>query len=167
MNFVFERNHNKVLFTVAFRTDPRSLTLCFAFQLCFVSEQPTNYPSFSRTSISNPPLPLNQRPFLSPNQEETNELFDLCCFTWMARAPGAPCSHGFFQLFQKRHYWPVPSGGWGRVIPSVSTRGRISSLKKKERKGSKKKKGSKHKENLSCFAEISGEEGTAAKKLGW
>ena len=75
----------------------------FVNKLC---GQPTNYPSFSRTSISHPPLPLNQRPILSPNQEETNELFDLCCFTWMARAPGAPCSHGFFQLFQKRRYWP-------------------------------------------------------------
>ena len=44
--------------------------VCFVFQLCFVSEQPTNYPSFSRTSISNPPLPLNQRPILSQTKKK-------------------------------------------------------------------------------------------------
>ena len=55
---------------MAFRTDSCNLTLCFAFQLCFVSEQPTNDPSFSRTSISNPPLPLNQRPILSQTKKK-------------------------------------------------------------------------------------------------
>ena len=44
---------------------------------------------------------------------------------------------------------------------------KILGQKLKASKGSKKKKGSKLKENLSCFAEIGGEEGTAAKKLGW
>ena len=41
------------------------------------------------------------------------------------------CVHSIFHIFlERRRFWPVPSGGWGRVIPSISTRGRVSSKKK-------------------------------------
>ena len=55
----------------------------------------------------------------------------------MARAPGAPCSHGFFQLLQKRRYWPGLPGGIHRGVPTAPG---SFLLKRKEKKGKRKKK---------------------------
>ena len=37
----------------------------------------------------------------------------------MAGAPGAPRSHGFFQRFQKRHFWRAMPGGIHRGVPTA------------------------------------------------
>ena len=39
------------------------------------------------------------------------ELFDHCCLTWMAWAPGAPCSHGFFFTVSRNDFTGGPSRG--------------------------------------------------------
>ena len=46
----------------------------------------------------------------------------------MAGAPGAPRSHGFFQRFQKRHFWRAMPGGIHRGVPTA-----LGPLKKKEK----------------------------------
>ena len=52
----------------------------------------------------------------------------------MAGAPGAPRSHGFFQRFQKRHFWRAMPGASIGVSPPRWAH----SFKKKEKKKKKK-----------------------------
>ena len=61
----------------------------------------------------------------------------------MARAPGAPCSHGFFQLFQKRRYWRAMPGGIHRGVPTAP--GSFLQKKEKNRKNRKKEAAKKKK----------------------
>ena len=60
---------------------------------------------------------------LVSKKEEANgqtwDIFDHCCLTWMAWAPGAPCSHGFFSstfpettLLASSAGEPPPVGGF-------------------------------------------------------
>ena len=52
----------------------------------------------------------------------------------MAGAPGAPRSHGFFQRFQKRHFWRAMPGGIHRGVPTA-----LGSFFQKKREKKKKK----------------------------
>ena len=51
----------------------------------------------------------------------------------MAGAPGAPRSHGFFQRFQKRHFWRAMPGGIHRGVPTA-----LGSFFQKEKKKKEK-----------------------------
>ena len=69
-----------------------------------------------------PSAPFNQTSYSLAKQGRSKRkpcvLFD-CCLTWMAWAPGAPRSHGFFQRFQKRHFWRAMPGGIHRGVPTA------------------------------------------------
>ena len=104
-------------------------SLKIRYQLCFykiISKVGALNTTTSPTLLNHcyqPSAPYNQTSYPLAKQRRRKRkpsvLFDPCCFTWMAGAPGAPRSHGFFQRFQKWYFWRAMPGGIHRGVPTA------------------------------------------------